>query len=104
MACLRAGMVGEGVAAEGDGRDSEERDMWGCGPKYVGSWSGTTPVIATIVIVALALCLLRAFLPRGRSRGRHADREDSLRILKTRLARGEVSYEEYRRMKEVLEE
>ena len=85
--------------------------MWNCnyGP-WAGGWGGGFfpgnlwglliwgLVIVLLIYLATRLFRSRADHPLNASR----DRDDSLSILKTRLARGEISTEEYTQMKKVL--
>jgi putative membrane protein len=54
-----------------------------------------------LVATGLGMLLWAAFKPR-RTSGSSADRADSLEILKLRLARGEISIEEYNTLKSML--
>ena len=85
--------------------------MWSCnfGP-WAGGWrGGFFPghlwglLLWGLVIVLLVYAATRIFrsglnMPRNAYR----DRDDSLAILKMRMARGEISTEEYTQMKKVL--
>ena len=85
--------------------------MWSCnyGP-WAGGWhGGFFPgqlwglLLWGLVIVLLVFVVTRLF--RGRTNtplNAYRDRDDSLTILKTRLAQGEISTEEYAKMKQVL--
>lgn len=85
--------------------------MWGCNfTPFGGGWGGGlfpgslwTFLAWGLVIVLLAYLAARLF-GSGRHDARDAsrDRGDSLTILKSRLARGEISLEEYARMKQAL--
>jgi uncharacterized membrane protein len=65
---------------------------------------GLLPALLLALAVALACWL--AFRERGVRGGQagQADRKDSLHILKARFASGDISPEQYRKMKQVLEE
>lgn len=75
--------------------------MWGCAPSPFGYWSGMLWLVLAVAVAALLPGLRRGLRNRDGSR---ADREDSLRILRLRLAKGEISPEEYRRMREILKD
>jgi putative membrane protein len=51
------------------------------------------------LLISLTVFLVRSLTARG---GIHQDRKDSLEILKAKHAAGEISAEEYQRMREVL--
>ncbi len=57
-----------------------------------------------LVILALFIWLLVQALNRGRMEDRHSQLETPLEILKKRYARGEISREEYEKMKKDLME
>jgi len=76
-----------------------------------GGWGMLPMVIFWIVIVALALWLLSYLFPRWTNestwRGEDADAgstESALEILKRRYARGEISRDEYERVRSDLGE
>lgn len=83
--------------------------MWRCGhscwmggPFFLPGW------LWALILLALAgvgiYLLVRIATSRSRDSTRYVqDRFDSAAILKTRLAKGEISQEEYARMKELLE-
>ena len=82
--------------------------MWGC--DYLGSWgSGIFPcgiffMLAIILIIALAIYVaIRIFRTRTPNTDACSqDRIDSLQILKARFAKGEITQEEFAKMKQVL--
>lgn len=85
--------------------------MWGCNysPFGGGWWGGIFPgnmwtLLLWGLIIVLLVYLATRLLRSGTNHSGHAsrDREDSLSILKTRLARGEISIAEYTKMKQVL--
>ena len=85
--------------------------MWGCNysPFGGGWWGGFLPgpfwnlLLWGLVIVLLVYFVSRFFRPRATHPfSASRDRDDSMTILKTRLARGEISREEYTKMKQVL--
>ena len=85
--------------------------MWGCDytPLSGGWWGGFSPgsflslLIWGLVIFLLVYLAIRIF--KSQSHGPHVsyqDRIDSLSILKARFARGEISRDEFAKMKQVL--
>ncbi|NOY70178.1 MAG: hypothetical protein GXP53_11970 [Deltaproteobacteria bacterium] len=83
--------------------------MWGCSyfPNYLQMGGFFPHGILRLFIYGLIILLLvsigmklLSFIKHQSSRDR--DRFDSLSILKTRYAKGEVSEDEYARMKEIL--
>lgn len=77
--------------------------MWNCvditGQKWLDGWAG----IAALAILAMGIgFVIRFRLKKNRFGGHVADRSDSLKILNTRLARGEISDEEYKLLKKAL--
>lgn len=77
--------------------------MWDCvniaGQKWLDSWAG----IAALAFLAMGIGFVIRFLLKKKSFGGHvADRSDSLKILNTRLARSEISDEEYKLLKKSL--
>ncbi|KJR96373.1 MAG: hypothetical protein VR65_27955 [Desulfobulbaceae bacterium BRH_c16a] len=82
--------------------------MWGC--DYLGGWgSGIFPhgiffMLVWILIIALAIYVVtRIFGTRTPNRDASSqDRIDSLQILKARFANGEITQEEFTKMKQVL--
>jgi len=85
--------------------------MWGCdyGSMSGGWWGVFSPgslfplLLWGLVIVLIVLFAIRIFRSQTRDpQGSAQDRFDSETILKTRFAKGEISHEEYVRMKEIL--
>lgn len=74
--------------------------MWGCG---FGSFAGMGGWFGGLLFVGLLVLVVFLVLRRGGRPGGGRDREDSLEILKTRLARGEITLDEYDRLKTVLQ-
>ncbi|WP_043646199.1 SHOCT domain-containing protein [Fundidesulfovibrio putealis] len=67
--------------------------------KWLDGWAG----IAALAFLAMGIGFVIRFLLKKNRCGRHvADRSDSLKILNTRLARGEISDEEYKLLKKAL--
>lgn len=80
--------------------------MWGCSvAPFTGwgmGWGGGMGILACLLLLALLVWLaVRAFTPR-RTEGRTADRSDSLEILKSRLAKGEITLAEFDTLKKAL--
>ena len=86
--------------------------MWNCdyGPMSGGWWGGFFPgslfslLLWGLIIVLLVYLGIRIFkwLASDKS-GALGDRVDSLAILKARFARGDISEEDYTRMKSTLD-
>mgnify|MGYP006292218649 CR=1 FL=1 len=97
------------LAAKGAGKWAH----WPFGPGFEGSWLyAILKFVFIAVILALLLALLRwAFGPGGFMRDKDLDEEakaeqeskqEALRILDERLAKGEISVEEYEQRKQAL--
>jgi len=69
---------------------------WGMGFSFLNSFLGLLVLFALIYVLYRLLRSSRS-VPNGFS-----DQRDSLYILKSRLARGEISLDEYREMHQVL--
>lgn len=76
--------------------------MWSCLTSFGGHPWGIGTIIFIAILVALAVVLVRAFTRRTDNRSHIRDKVDSLAILKVRLARGEISVEEYERLRTYL--
>ena len=61
---------------------------------------GIGSLLLLVLIVAGVAMLIRAM---SGDRAARNDRDHSMEILRTKLVKGEISEEEYRRMKEILE-
>lgn len=79
--------------------------MWGC--SFFSNFSGmhgVFPLLAggliLLVLVAIIIKLFGGI--NSNLHGRNQDRDDSLEILKTRFARGDINREEYLMMQEIL--
>ena len=71
--------------------------MYGCGIENIMGWgNGMTHLIFMILIVSLAAVFISRMLPQQK---RNMDSTDSLSILNRRLASGEISLEEYEKLK-----
>jgi putative membrane protein len=85
--------------------------MWNCdyGPISGGWWGGFFPgsflslLIWGLIISLIVYLAIRTFKSQTRdSHGPSQDQIDSRAILKTRFARGEISLEEFNKMREIL--
>ncbi|WP_051272401.1 SHOCT domain-containing protein [Fundidesulfovibrio putealis] len=78
--------------------------MWGCNYiPYASGWNGWIPMVFWLLILGgIALLAFKALCGKPRNGNQDADRNDSLAILKTRLARGEINMDEYNTLKSVL--
>ena len=71
--------------------------MYGCGIGSIMGWeSGMTQLMFMILVVSLAAVFISRMLPLQK---KNMDSTDSLSILKRRLASGEISLEEYEKLK-----
>ena len=71
--------------------------MYGCGIGSIMGWgSGMTQLIFMILVVSLAAVFISRMFPQQK---KNMDSTDSLSILKRRLASGEISLEEYEKLK-----
>jgi putative membrane protein len=82
-------------------------NMWGC--NYIGSgmghWVFGGGIIGfgiTVLILALIGLVFIQLYKAGKKRTQRADTMDSLKILKTRFAKGEITEQEYRKMQDIL--
>ena len=86
--------------------------MWNCGNwaiglpfgfgKYfigLGPFGGILALLLLFVILYFIIRLVMSFMPKPNA---DVDKTDSLEILKKRFAKGEISPEEYQRMRELL--
>jgi len=78
--------------------------MWGCDYiPFASGWGGWFPMLLWLLILgAIAFLALKALGGNPKDGNQDADRNDSLEILKTRLARGEINVDEYNTLKSVL--
>jgi len=80
--------------------------MWGCStffPFHGGGFFFPGGLLWLLFLVALFLAA-RAMLPgRSHRRGARADRDDAMRILRSRLAEGNISEEEFERLRRAVE-
>ena len=74
--------------------------MYGCDIGSVMGWgNGMTHLIFMILIVSLAAVFISRIIPQQKI---NMDSADSLSILKKRLASGEISLEEYEKLKNAI--
>ncbi|WP_300160662.1 SHOCT domain-containing protein [Solidesulfovibrio sp.] len=81
--------------------------MWECGVPAFTPWGGGHLFWGLGATLLLAAVLVGVFFLLGLrkvDKTRRADREDSLGIIKVRLAKGEINQEEYLAMKKILEQ
>lgn len=64
-----------------------------------GPFGGLLSLLFFILVIYLIFKIVRSFLPTSKAT---SDKNDSLLILKNRLAKGEITQEEYSRMYEIL--
>jgi putative membrane protein len=84
--------------------------MWHCNWGYPfghGGWFMGHGLLGTVlgillflVILSLAVSVIRSLIPKNRQ---NRDNSDSLAIFRMRFARGEMSEEEYRRIRALLD-
>ncbi len=75
--------------------------MWGCMYNFGFHPWGFGPWIFLLILGLLAYLLFNAI--RGHKKTHCNEKNDSLEILKNRLARGEISIEEFERLKSYLQ-
>lgn len=81
--------------------------MWECEVPGLASWGGGHlfwGLGTTSLIVAVLVGVFFLLGRRTADKTRRADREDSLDILKARLAKGEIDLEAYLAMKKILKQ
>lgn len=76
--------------------------MWNCGTlPWAGGWMMGHSLWGLVLVVVLGILIWNAMSTR-RGENSVADRTDSLAILKLRLAKGEITIEEYNTLKSML--
>jgi putative membrane protein len=76
--------------------------MWGDGWGGVGwAWFGLMHVLWWVLVIAGIVAVIRWLVDGGR-RGRPADENRALDILKERFARGEIDKDEYEERRRIL--
>lgn len=73
--------------------------MWSCMSNFGGHPWGFGTIVFLLVLGLLAYTVIRAANGCRDKRNHFSDRNDSLEILKIRLAKGEISSEEFERLK-----
>ncbi|HER63593.1 MAG TPA: hypothetical protein ENO11_06420 [Desulfobacteraceae bacterium] len=76
--------------------------MWNCNwgpPLQYGFFGMMINIIVLAAIIYIVVLTIQALKTKSKS---NRDADDSLEIIKRKLAHGEISEEEYRRMKEIL--
>ncbi len=81
--------------------------MWGCNfiGSGIGHWGFGGGIIGfgfTLLLVVLVGLVLLQLYKSGRKHAQRSDTMDSLKILKLRYAKGEISEPEYLKMREIL--
>lgn len=78
--------------------------MWGCDyTPYASGWSGGFPMVFWLLALGgIAFLAFKVFCGKPRNGNQDADKNDSLEILKVRLARGDINMDEYNTLKSVL--
>ena len=78
--------------------------MWGCDYiPYASGWGGWFPMLFWLLILGgIGFLAFKTLCGKPKEGNQAADRNDSLVILKTRLARGEINMDEYNTLKRVL--
>lgn len=76
--------------------------MWSCMSNFGGHPWGFGTIIFLLILGLLVYAVIRAVGGRKDTRNHISDRNDSLEILKIRLAKGEISIEEFERLKDYL--
>jgi len=77
--------------------------MWSCMSNFGGHPWGLGTIIFLLILGFLVFAIIRAVSGRKDTRNHFSDRNDSLEILKIRLARGEIGIEEFDRLKSYLQ-
>lgn len=76
--------------------------MWGCnwGPAYSYPFIGMLiNILMLVTILYIIVLIIRSFLAKGQP---NRDTIDSMEIIKSKFARGEISEDEYQRMHDIL--
>lgn len=76
--------------------------MWNCnwGPfSQYGIIGMLINIMMMVTIIYIVILTVRSFLSRGKPNG---DTNDSIEIIKHKFVRGEITEEEFQRMKEIL--
>ena len=84
--------------------------MWNCDSWLGGGYPGTGRfffghlggIIGLLIFVVVIALIYKLFKSSSKGANATSDKHDSFTILKSRFARGEISLEEYQRLKEIL--
>lgn len=78
--------------------------MWGCDyVSYASGWGGWFPMLFWLLVLGgIAFLAFKALSGKPRNGNQDADKNDSLEILKLRLARGDINMDEYNTLRSVL--
>jgi len=86
--------------------------MWNCHNWLDGVYPGASNfflrfgpfggIIGLLIIVVLIALIYKLFKSSSKGANATSDKHDSFTILKSRFARGEISLEEYQRLKKIL--
>lgn len=78
--------------------------MWGCATFPLQGGGLFPGALWWLLVLVAAFLILRAVLPsRGHRHNARADRDDAMRILRARLAEGNISEEEFDRLRRAVE-
>ena len=74
--------------------------MYSCDIGGIMGWGGgITNIIFAVLFITLAIIIINRLLPQHK---KNSDATDSIEILKRRLAAGEISLEEYEKLKKFI--
>lgn len=74
--------------------------MYGCDIGSVMGWGpGMTQLIFIILVVSIAVVFISRMIPQKKN---NMDYKDSISILKNRLATGEITIDEYEKLKKTI--
>lgn len=74
--------------------------MYNCDIGGIMGWGGgLTNIIFAVLLITVAIIIINRLLPQHK---KNADASDSMEILKRRLASGEISLEEYEKLKKFI--
>ncbi len=76
--------------------------MWNCMTNFGSHSWGIGSIVFIVAVVLLTYALVKVTAGQKVNRNHVNDKNDSLEILKTRLARGEITTEEFERLKSYL--
>ena len=76
--------------------------MWSCSPHNMGILGGPLVIMGMIAFLVALYFVIKAATKKEPPGNQERDRFDSLGILKTRLAKGEISIEEFNNLKRFL--